>query len=148
MNTFRLPNIDFAYAEITIITDDEVVDGTAVINDITYDKKINFDTLMRTEDSILNPEPEKINPTTGLLESTPLNYEGQLALPVVEVGLGTEFGEWVFEQDPLGNSLNIVKTVKLSGKGYNIKTVFVDFTKSKWTLETLGIAYKLGRTRS
>ena len=144
MNTFSIPNIDFAYAEITVFTSDEVANGQAIVRDRTYDSHINFDTVIRTEDVILNP---KINLDDELL-SEELNYEDELEFPVVDIGLGSTFGEWVFSEDPLGNSINIVKTVKLSGKGYNIKTVFVDFTKSKWTLENLGIAYKLRKTRS
>ena len=135
MNTFNIPNIDFAYAEVEIIYTSAQENETLLLEDTTYDKHINFDTMVRTEDQLLTEAPE-------------LNYEDELEFPVVDIGLGSTFGEWVFSEDPLGNSINIVKTVKLSGKGYNIKTVFVDFTKSKWTLETLGIAYKLGRTRS
>jgi hypothetical protein len=133
-NTFRLPNIDFAYAEVDVLFETNQDGNVIAINDITYDNRINFNTLVKSENELLNIPPE--------------DYVQDLEFPLVEIALGSRFGEWEFNQDPFGNSVNIVKTVKLSGKGYNIKTVFVDFTKSKWTLETMGIAYKMRRARS
>lgn len=134
INQFSIPNIDFAYAEIDVIFAGDETNNVLSLKDITYDNAINFQTLMRTETALLNIDPE--------------DYVEDLKYPNVEISLGTDFGEWQFNKDPLGDAINIVKTVKLSGKGYNIKTVFVDFTKSKWTLENLGIAYKLRKTRS
>lgn len=134
INKFSIPNIDFAYAEIDVIFAGDETGNVLSLKDITYDNAVNFKTLVRTENDLLNLNPE--------------DYSEDVEYPNVEISLGTDFGEWEFNRDPLGNAINVVKTVKLSGKGYNIKTVFVDFTKSKWTLETLGIAYKLRKTRS
>lgn len=134
INKFSIPNIDFAYAEIDVIFAGDETENVLSLKDITYDNQINFATLIRSENDLLNINPE--------------DYGLDLQYQPVEISLGTDFGEWQFNEDPLGNAINIVKTVKLSGKGYNIKTVFVDFTKSKWTLENLGIAYKLRKTRS
>lgn len=134
INTFSLPNIDFAYAEVDVIFQNDETGNTIALKDNTYDTSINFATLVRTEKELLNIPPE--------------DYQQELEFSPVEIALGTSFGEWEFNEDPLGKAINVVKTVKLSGKGYNIKTVFVDFTRSKWTLETLGIAYKLRKTRS
>lgn len=134
INKFSIPNIDFAYAEIDVIFAGDETGNVLSLKDITYDNAVNFKTLVRTENDLLNLNPE--------------DYSEDVEYPNVEISLGTDFGEWEFNKDPLGNAINVVKTVKLSGKGYNIKTVFVDFTKSKWTLETLGIAYKLRKTRS
>ena len=134
INKFTIPNLDFAYAEVEVIFDNDETGNVIALNDVTYDNFINFATLIRTERDLLN--------------LAPIDYTVDLELPQVEIELGSDFGEWKFNQDPLGKVINIVKTVKLSGKGYNIKTVFVDFTRSKWTLETLGIAYRLRRTRS
>jgi hypothetical protein len=134
INKFNIPNIDFAYAEVEVQFENSEEGNVIALNDVTYDNSINFATLIRTEKDLLN--------------LTPPEYVTDLEFPRVDIELGSDFGEWKFNQDPLGKVINIVKTVKLSGKGYNIKTVFVDFTKSKWTLETLGIAYKLRKTRS
>jgi hypothetical protein len=134
INTFSIPNIDFAYAEVDVLFHNDETGNTIALKDNTYDTSINFATLVRTEKELLNIPPE--------------DYALELEFSPVEIALGTTFGEWEFNQDPLGEAINVVKTVKLSGKGYNIKTVFVDFTRSKWTLETLGIAYKLRKTRS
>jgi len=134
IDKFSIPNIDFAYAEIEVVFGGNEAQNVLSLKDITYDNHINFSTLVRTENDLLNIDPEE--------------YTQDLEYQPVEISLGTDFGEWQFNEDPLGNAINIVKTVKLSGKGYNIKTVLIDFTKSKWTLETLGIAYKLRKTRS
>lgn len=134
INKFSLPNIDFAYAEIDVQFQGDETSNVLSLKDNTYDNSVNFKTLIRTENDLLNINPEEYG--------IDLNYSP------VDISLGTQFGEWQFNEDPLGDAINIVKTVKLSGKGYNIKTVFVDFTKSKWTLENLGIAYKLRKTRS
>lgn len=134
INKFSIPNIDFAYAEIDVIFAGDETGNVLSLKDITYDNSVNFQTLIRTENDLLNVDPQ--------------DYGFDLQYQPVEISLGTDFGEWQFNEDPLGDAINIVKTVKLSGKGYNIKTVFVDFTKSKWTLENLGIAYKLRKTRS
>jgi hypothetical protein len=134
IDKFTIPNIDFAYAEVEVQFDNSEEGNVIALNDVTYDNFINFATLIRTERDLLNIDP--------------VDYTQDLELPRVDIELGSDFGDWKFNEDPLGKVINIVKTVKLSGKGYNIKTVFVDFTRSKWTLETLGIAYRLRRTRS
>lgn len=134
IDKFSIPNIDFAYAEVEVIFAGDETGNVLSLKDTTYDNQVNFATLVRSENDLLNVNPE--------------DYGIDLQYQPVEISLGTSFGQWEFTEDPLGNAINIVKTVKLSGKGYNIKTVFVDFTKSKWTLENLGIAYKLRKTRS
>jgi hypothetical protein len=134
IDKFSIPNIDFAYAEIDVQFNNNETGNVIALKDITYDDHINFATLVRTEKELLNLDVD--------------DYVVDLEYPRVAISLGSNFGDWQFNEDPLGEAINVVKTVKLSGKGYNIKTVFVDFTKSKWTLETLGIAYKLRKTRS
>jgi hypothetical protein len=134
INKFSIPNIDFTYAEIDVQFNNNETGNLLALKDITYDDHINFATLVRTEKELLNLDVE--------------DYVADLEYPEVAISLGSNFGDWQFNEDPFGQVIDIVKTVKLSGKGYNIKTVFVDFTRSKWTLETLGIAYKLRKTRS
>jgi hypothetical protein len=36
----------------------------------------------------------------------------------------------------------------LSGRGYNSKISIIEDSKSKWTLESLGITYKMKKARS
>ena len=127
-----IDNLDFDYAEIEFVFSEPIDNNKVVIQDVTYDNIVNFQTLIQTEEQLLNLNPEEYG----------------LAYQDVEINLGTNFGSWQFDRDTFGNKITIVKTEKLSGKGYNIKTTFSDFTKSKWTLETMGIAYKMKRTRS
>jgi hypothetical protein len=125
-------NLDFDYAEIEFVFSAPIDNNKVVIRDVTYDNTINFQTLIKTEEQLLNLNPEEY----GLL------YKD------TEINLGTNFGAWQFGRDTFGNKITVVKTEKLSGKGYNIKTTFSDFTKSKWTLETMGIAYRMQKARS
>ena len=127
-----LQNLDFDYVEINFVFSEPIDNNKVVIQDVTYDNIVNFQTLVQTEEQLLNLDPEEYG----------LTYKD------TEINLGTNFGSWRFDRDTFGNKITIVKTEKLSGKGYNIKTTFSDFTKSKWTLETMGIAYKMKRTRS
>ena len=129
---FTLENQDFDYVEVEVVFAGDVVNNKIVVRDLTYDDAVNFQTLIKTEEELLNIDPE--------------NYGDEYHL--IPIALGTNFGQWTFGEDTFGNKVTIVKTEKLSGKGYNIKTVFVDFTKAKWTLETMGIAYKMRDTRS
>lgn len=129
---FQTDNIDFDYAEVTLVFATDNVNNKVVIRDLTYDDQINFKTLIKTEEELLNLDPEQYGEEFNN----------------TEIALGTNFGQWTFGEDTFGNKITIVKTEKLSGKGYNIKTIFTDFTKAKWTLETMGIAYKMKRTRS
>ena len=61
--------------------------------------------------------------------------------------LGTRDGTWVFGQTDFGNRISAVQTIRLSGKGKNIKLYLEEESKSKWTLESLGFMYKLRRAR-
>ena len=70
---------------------------------------------------------------------------------VVDINLGTVFGAnetWVFDESAFNNVVTAVKTVKLSGRGYNYKLFVTDRTKAKWTIENLGITFKFKRARS
>lgn len=129
---FKLDNRDFATAEITLEFDSNYANGNVVIYDRTYDSAVNFATLITTEEQILN------------VNYDPENYNKYGA---TDLELGSKFGSWEFGEDSFGNALTVVKTEKLSGKGHNIKLTFVDFSKSKWTLETLGTTYKMKKAR-
>ena len=56
--------------------------------------------------------------------------------------------ESTFENSQLGKPVTFVHTNKLYGSGYDIEMHYKDQAKVKWTLETVGIAYKMRRTRS
>ena len=129
---FTLDNTPFATADVRLNFPQDYQNLTITVYDETYDKAINFATLITTEENILN------------VDYDPSNYN---KFKSTEVELGSKFDSWEFGKDTLGNAVTIVKTEKLSGKGHNIKITFVDFSKSKWTLETLGTTYKMKKAR-
>ena len=131
-NNFRLDNKPFDTADVRLTFPNPTSDLVVTIYDDTYDKAITFATLITSEENILNvgydpSQYEKFKPTN--------------------IELGSRFGSWEFGKDDFGNQVTVVKTEKLSGKGHNIKINFVDFSKSKWTLETLGTTYKMRKAR-
>lgn len=130
--TFQLDNTDFETAEVVLSFGQNYSNGNVVIYDRTYDSAVNFATLITTEEQILN------------VNYDPENYN---KFGATDLELGSKFGSWEFGEDSFGNALTVVKTEKLSGKGHNIKLTFVDFSKSKWTLETLGTTYKMKKAR-
>ena len=131
-NRIILDNTDFDRADITIGAFNNYTNAIASVTDETYDPTINFATLVTTEENILN------------VDYDPSDYQ---RFKDTEVELGSRFGSWEFGEDDFGNQVTVVKTEKLSGKGHNIKITFVDFSKSKWTLETLGTTYKMKKAR-
>jgi hypothetical protein len=101
--------------------------------DSTYDHMVTFNTLVLSEEGTLNIDP--IDSYT----------EADVAVPI---DLGTRTGNWTFGTSNFGNVIVAVKTVKLSGRGYNSKVSIIEDSKSKWTLESLGITYKMKKARS
>ena len=107
--------------------------GGAALTDITYDHVLDFRTWIISEDNTLNLD----------------NMEGyDQSKAEIPIQLGAKFGDWVFGLSDLGNKVTAIKTIKLAGRGYNVKVYFEDYSKSKWTLESLGITYKMKRPRS
>jgi hypothetical protein len=104
-----------------------------VLYDSTYDHTVTFNTMVLSEEGTLNIDP--INSYTS----------ADVALPIE---LGTRLGNWVFGTSNFGNVIVAVKTVKLAGRGYNSKISIIENSKSKWTLESLGITYKMKKARS
>lgn len=119
--------------DITITGNFENYSAGASMFDVTYDDSLTFKTWVISEDRTLNLDN---------IDS----YEQAKA--DIDFSLGTRLGTWVFGTSDFGNKITAVKTIKLSGKGYNAKLYFEDFTKSKWTLESMGITYKMKRARS
>jgi hypothetical protein len=129
---FRLDNKPFDTVDLQLTFSNPAENLVVTVYDDTYDKSITFATLITTEEDILN------------VDYDPNNYE---RFKPTEIELGSNFGSWEFGKDEFGNQVTVVKTEKLSGKGHNIKVTFVDFSKSKWTLETLGTTYKMRKAR-
>jgi hypothetical protein len=124
-------NIVFNLGSNPTYTSDDYI----VIRDVTYDDELTFDAYVISEDQTLN----FVN-TSGYDQAT------------VDIGVDlTEkerLGDWTFGSSDFGKKVTAVKTIKLSGKGYNAKVYLEDVSRSKWTLESLGITYKMKRARS
>ncbi len=131
-SSFILDNTSFDTADIVLTFAQDYEDLVITIYDETYDKSIVFSTLISTEENILNVGYD-------LQDYERFNTQ--------DIEFGSNFDSWEFGKDSFGNALTIVKTEKLSGKGHNIKTKFVDFSKSKWTLETMGTTYRMRKAR-
>jgi hypothetical protein len=101
--------------------------------DSTYDHTVTFNTLVLSEEGALNIDPIDSYTTA------------EVAIPI---DLGTRTGNWMFGTSNFGNVILAIKTVKLSGKGYNSKVSVIEDSKSKWTFESLGITYKMKKARS
>jgi hypothetical protein len=101
--------------------------------DSTYDHTVTFNTLVLSEEGTLNVDP--IDSYT----------EADVEIPI---DLGTRTGNWTFGTSNFGNIIVAIKTVKLAGRGYNNKVSVIEDSKSKWTLESLGITYKMKKARS
>lgn len=108
-------------------------ESVAVLYDSTYDHSVTFNTLVLSEEGTLNVDP--IDSYTS----------ADVAIPI---DLGTRTGNWTFGTSDFGNVIVAVKTVKLAGRGYNSKVSVIENSKSKWTLESLGITYKMKKARS
>jgi hypothetical protein len=131
--TFLLPNNASVGSDLVIQGDFENYDGGATLLDITYDHILDFKTWIISEDGTLNLE----------------NFQGyDQSKADIPIELGARFGDWVFGVSDLGKKVTAIKTIKLAGRGYNVKVYFEDYSKSKWTLESLGITYKMKRPRS
>jgi hypothetical protein len=107
--------------------------GVAVLKDSTYDNSITFTNVVLSEEGTLNIDP--------------IDSYNQATIERV-INLGTRLGNWTFGTSDFGNILTAIETIKLAGKGYNCKISITENGKSKWTLESLGITYKMKKARS
>lgn len=113
------------------------------IYDSTYNARVDFDVWATTEKSVLaTPESTTIEIVNDETVEV-YNKEANLVFD-----LGTNLGTWVFGISEFGDILTAVKTLKLSGKGYNFRFKIEDQTASKWTLESVGITFKMKKARS
>ena len=132
--TFQVPNV-VSNNQIDIVVTGDFTNYTngADITNITYDDALTLNAWVVSEDQTLNLD--NIN-----------SYDQAKA--DVNFNFNTRLGTWVFGSSDFGNKVTAVKTIKLSGKGYNAKVYIEDNSKSKWTLESLGLTYKMKRARS
>lgn len=132
--SFQMPNaITGNQFDIQIIGNFKNYIGGADVKDITYDDSLTFKAWVISEEKTLNLD--NIN-----------SYDQAKA--DVKFNLNNRLGTWVFGTSDFGKTVTAVKTIKLSGKGYNSKIYMEDYSKSKWTLESMGITYKMKRARS
>jgi hypothetical protein len=132
---FDVPYKEFDAIYILITHSSTIDFDAAELKDNTYDHTLNFNTFSLSEEGTLNLDN--------------IGYDASEA--VVEINLGTVFGAnetWVFDDSAFDNRITAVKTVKLSGRGYNYKLFVTDRSKAKWTIENLGITFKFKRARS
>lgn len=132
---FIVPTNGLVYIKVTATYPVDNLSYASVLRDKTYASEISFNTFSLSEQGTLNLDN---------LES----YDAADAR--VDINLGTVFGPnetWVFDESAFNDRITAVKTVKLSGRGYNYKLLFTDRSKAKWTLETLGITFKFKRAR-
>lgn len=132
---FVVPTDGLVYVKVTATYPAENLSYTSTLRDKTYSSQISFNTFSISEKGTLN------------LDNL-ASYDDEEA--VIDINLGTVFGPtetWVFDESAFDNRITAVKTVKLSGRGFNYKLYFTDRSKAKWTLETLGITFKLKRAR-
>jgi len=109
--------------------------ASVVIRDVTYDSTLAFSTYVISEDKTLN------------FDNSP-GYNQATVDVDLDLTLKGRLGDWTFGESDFGDKVTAVKTIKLSGKGYNAKVYVEDVSKSKWTLESLGLTYKMKRARS
>jgi hypothetical protein len=122
-------NLDIVFTNAPTLAESDELD----LRDVTYDNELNFLIQVVSENDILNQDL----------------YEGYTT-PQHNANFFTKdrFGDWTFGQTDFGKKVTAIDTIKLSGKGYNCKIYFEDISKSKWTLESIGITYKMRRARS
>jgi hypothetical protein len=135
---FIAPNGVSSISALTLTVPLETVQGVEKeddfeIYDVTYDSVIDFKMLPVSETELLIRE----------------DIQGYVIDKETIVGdLGARFGDVDFGVSKFGDVVTAVKTNKISGRGYNIKIYFEDESKLKWTLESLGITFKMRRARS
>ena len=128
-------NIDLVFTHDSASTANPSEGSYVTLRDVTYDDALTFDTYIISEDQTLNFN----------------NYSGydQASVDIgVDLTAKERLGDWTFGTSDFGKKVTAVKTIKLSGKGYNAKLYLEDTSKSKWTLESMGITYKMKRARS
>lgn len=113
------------------LTIDEIEEFTVV--DDTYDKGLLYDLrIMADNNTLIRDDFDSYAPVTK----------------AIEIDAGSQFENLNFGFTKFGDVTTFVQTTKLYGNGYNINMYYRDESNIKWTLETIGITYKMRRTRS
>ena len=115
----------------------EMFDGI-VLTDETYDKNLAFNINIVSDNNSLIRGVDVSNSY----------YDNELALISDELGVMANTFENIFENSQFGKAYKFLHTSKLYGSGYDIEMYYEDSSKVKWTLETIGVTYKMRRTRS
>jgi hypothetical protein len=135
MIRFTLPNEVPEIITITFpndnYTEEQVLDF-AVVDD-TYDNGLVYDLRVTADNNTMIRD----------------DYGSYIPMSVLQtIDTGTGFNKIVFGNTNFGDVTTFVQTTKLYGNGYDINMYYKDESNIKWTLETMGIAYKMRRTRS
>jgi len=108
----------------------EDIQGFTVVDD-TYDPGLLYDLRIMADNETMIRDDYK-------------NYA-----PVEKnIDTGTAFSNITFGNTNFGDVTTFVQTTKLYGNGYDINVYYKDESNIKWTLETMGVTYKMRRTRS
>jgi len=110
-----------------------IQDEDVVVTDVTYDFNIEGFTLVDSDGNTINRVPF-------------VQFESQKE--AFDQSLGTRFSQFELGRTPFGDIKRNVQTIRLSGSGYQIAILVEDESRSKWTLETLGIQFRMRKTRS
>lgn len=115
------------------------VDVESALVDFTYDLNIDSFVIAKSDGVFMNREA---------MENYVPGVENLYDLVKLEKSLGTRFSNFTFDETPFGDVAKSIKTVRLAGSGYGITVYMKDESRSKWTLETIGVAYRIRKPRS
>ena len=118
----------------------EWVADEGLLVDFTYDSNINYYVVANSDGTFLNREALDYN------YSQP--PENLYDLVKFTASTGTRFSNFTFNETPFGEVAKSIQTIRMAGSGYGITVFLKDNSRSKWTLETLGIAYRIRKPRS
>lgn len=128
---------------LTIDGKNEIIGSEdAIVTDITYDFNVVGNVFVESDGQIINRiTTEQYNTIAEVQEISIDDLQK-------EQFLGTRFRVFKLGDTPFGDIKRNVQTSRVSGTGYSIAVFMKDESRSKWTLETLGIAYRMRKTRS
>jgi len=109
-----------------------------VVTDDTYDFRVKGFVTVESDGEIINRV--RIDQTIR----DPLESDEE----PIEQSLGTRFTDFELSDTPFGDVKRNVQTFRLSGSGYQIAFALDDESRSKWTLESLGVQFRMRKTRS
>jgi hypothetical protein len=118
-----------------------IQDTDVVVTDVTYDFNIRGSVVADSDGQIIN----RVNfQQYEMIEGEIVTADN---LPVVQ-SLGTRFRVFELGDTPFGDIKRNVQTVRLAGTGYQIALYLKDESRTKWTLESLGLSFRMRKTRS